>query len=66
MDEQDSSPHIAILDLGVNRWNEWRQQNPSIQPQLCSEDLTSRQLPGIDLSGADLKGADFRYALESR
>ena len=62
MDEQDSPPHLAILDLGVTRWNEWRQQNPSIQPQLRSTDLTSRQLQGIDLSGADLKGADFRYA----
>ena len=37
MDEQDSSPHLA---------NEWRQQNPSIQPQLRSTDLTSRQLQG--------------------
>lgn len=62
MDELDSSPHIAILDLGVKHWNDWRRENPSIQPQLHSTDLTSRQLRGIDLSGADLKGADFRYA----
>jgi uncharacterized protein YjbI with pentapeptide repeats len=62
MDESDSSFHITILDLGVNRWNDWRRRNPAIQPQLSSTDLTSRQLPGIDLSGADLKGTDLRYA----
>jgi len=62
MNDLDSSPHIAILDLGVNQWNDWRRRNPAVQPQLSSTDLTSRQLPGIDLSGADLKGTDLRYA----
>jgi uncharacterized protein YjbI with pentapeptide repeats len=62
MDETDSSQHHAILDLGVDRWNDWRRSNPTIQPQLCSTDLTNKQLAGIDLSGADMKGADLRYA----
>jgi hypothetical protein len=44
MDEPESSPHIAILDLGVNRWNDWRLRNPAVQPQLSSTDLTGRQL----------------------
>lgn len=62
MDKSESSPHAAILDLGVVPWNDWRRSNPTIQPQLCSTDLSGRQLPGIDLSGADLKSSDLRFA----
>ena len=36
--------HLAILKQGVEVWNEWRKENPTIQP---------------DFIGADLRGADF-------
>jgi hypothetical protein len=65
MEIQDS-PHIAILDLGVDSWNNWRRSNPGIQPQLVDTDLTGRQLSGVNLSGADLKGSDLRFANLSR
>jgi hypothetical protein len=36
--------HLAILKQGVEVWNNWRKENPTIQP---------------DFIGADLRGADF-------
>ena len=39
-----NSEHLAILKHGVEVWNNWRQENPTLQP---------------DFTGADLRGADF-------
>ena len=36
--------HVAILKQGVEVWNNWRKENPAIQP---------------DFIGADLRGSDF-------
>ena len=39
-----NSDHLAILKKGVEVWNEWREENPLIRP---------------DLVGADIRGMDF-------
>ncbi len=41
--------HLAILNQGVDAWNEWREENPEIQPDLV----------GAKLSGLDLRGIKF-------
>ncbi len=44
--------HLAILLQNVEQWNQWRKDNPDIQPDLNK----------VELIGADLRGVDFREA----
>ncbi len=65
MADQD---HLALLKRGVAAWNEWRKQNPQVQPDLSGAVLPEADLKEIDLrrvnlSEADLSGADLRGAL---
>jgi hypothetical protein len=46
--------HLAILKQGVEAWNQWRRENPSIVPDLAETDLSSRNLNGANLSKARL------------
>jgi uncharacterized protein YjbI with pentapeptide repeats len=50
--------HLDILKEGVEAWNEWRTQNPSITP-----DLTAAHLLMADLSGANLSHANLSEAM---
>ncbi len=69
-----SEEHLKILMHGVERWNQWREKNPEIEPDLDEanrwmEDLskadlsvaglTRANLIEADLSGADLCDADL-------
>jgi len=38
--------HLAILRRGVEAWNIWRSQNPSVQPDLSGADLREVDLTG--------------------
>jgi uncharacterized protein YjbI with pentapeptide repeats len=46
----------------VSAWNEWRQNNSSVQPDLSGADLSGANLRGADLSKANLRGADLSKA----
>lgn len=47
--------HVRRLrDDGVEGWNEWRRQNPSVVPDLSGADLRSIQRPGADLTHSQL------------
>lgn len=53
--------HFEILKQGSKVWNEWREENPKLLPDLRDIDFEwPRYEP--DLSGADLTGADLRGA----
>jgi uncharacterized protein YjbI with pentapeptide repeats len=52
--------HLELLQRGVDVWNTWRVENPSIRPDLVLADLNGANLSGANLSGADLTGANFR------
>lgn len=54
--------HLAKLKEGVAAWNEWREQNPDIRPDLSAADLSSANLYAADLSSADLRGANLSWA----
>ena len=54
--------HLAILDQGVDAWNEWRELNPSVEPDLRGGSFQGRDLRGLQLDGADLVRADLREA----
>jgi uncharacterized protein YjbI with pentapeptide repeats len=51
--------HLALLNQGVEVWNEWRSKNSEIKPNLSGVDLIGVDLIGVDLSGADLSGTDL-------
>lgn len=62
--------HLAILnealaakDIAI--WNEWRENNPTIFPDLNGADLEGESLPGIDLHSADISFA-FLYSADLR
>jgi uncharacterized protein YjbI with pentapeptide repeats len=46
--------HLAILEKGVRAWNQWRQENPTVVPNLNNADLLYAELSGINLGRADL------------
>ena len=64
--------HVKILKQGVEAWNNWREENPDIKPDLIEADLSEADLTEADLSwadlrkaklsGADLSGADLSEA----
>ena len=59
--------HLAKLKEGVEAWNQWREENFGVRPDLsgahlCNADLRGAKLNGADLSGADLCQADLREA----
>src|SRR5919206_1786490 len=59
--------HLEVLKEGVEAWNIWRGDNPSIKPDLRGVDLEHQYLDGINFEDADLRGAnlflaDFRGA----
>ncbi len=69
--------HLATLKQGVEVWNQWRKENPDLQPDLSGANLNGANLSvadlrranlrrvylsGADLSGANLSGADLNGA----
>ena len=54
--------HLEVLLQGTEAWNEWRQVNPKIVPDLQGAQLDGVDLSGVDLRGADLSGAQLREA----
>lgn len=49
--------HFNILMRGVDAWNEWREQNIEICPDLIKATISDLDLSGINLSMTDLHGA---------
>ncbi|WP_300000208.1 pentapeptide repeat-containing protein [Anabaena sp. AL09] len=54
--------HLAILKQGVGVWNEWREENPDIIPDLTEADLRGANLSDADLRDANLSNADLSNA----
>src|SRR3954453_14551131 len=64
-----SKKHVARLRQGVEAWNQWRRENPTIRPDLsravlirahlCGADLRRTNLIDANLSHADLCGAQM-------
>jgi hypothetical protein len=54
--------HVAILKQGVEAWNKWRNENPTIRPDLGGADLRGANLRRAILREADLRGAILREA----
>jgi len=52
-----NNDHFNILMRGMDAWNEWREQNIEICPDLIKATLSDLDLSGINLSMTDLHGA---------
>jgi hypothetical protein len=54
--------HLQIIRQGVDIWNEWRQKNPELIPDLSGADLSGANLGGANLSEAVFSEADLSRA----
>ncbi|MEE8288739.1 MAG: pentapeptide repeat-containing protein [Nitrosomonadaceae bacterium] len=54
--------HLKILKQGVEAWNEWREKNPQITPDLSTANLNKEDLYEADLNKANLNKADLSAA----
>lgn len=54
--------HLKIIKQGVEVWNEWREKNPAITPDLSRADLIRANLSGADLRRANLGEAILSQA----
>src|SRR3954452_10409487 len=51
--------HLEILSHGVEKWNNWREENPDIVPDLSNAVLSLKRLTKVNFSGANLEEADL-------
>lgn len=54
--------HQDQLNKGVDHWNQWRQQDPYLLPDLSDANLSDADLSGANLSNAILNGARLNRA----
>jgi hypothetical protein len=57
--EMADAEHLSILKRGVTVWNEWRNSERAIRPDLSKADLEGIDLQGIDLRAANLQNANL-------
>jgi hypothetical protein len=53
---------LAILDQGVEAWNDWRQENPAASIDFKRANLRNKQLENVNLAEADLNEAELSFA----
>ena len=51
-----------MLASDFNHWQEWRDKNPDVRPDLSEASLRGAHLDNVDLHKADLAGADLTHA----
>jgi len=49
--------HLAIIKQGVERWNEWREEQPNAKPDLSGANLSGNRLNWVNFFGTNLSGA---------
>jgi uncharacterized protein YjbI with pentapeptide repeats len=54
--------HVVLVKSGVNNWNQWRQDNPFVLPDLSRAELKGSDLNEADLHGADLSRAELQWS----
>jgi uncharacterized protein YjbI with pentapeptide repeats len=54
--------HLAILEQGIDSWNEWTLNNGGVMPNFEGANLSGKHLSGADFVGAKLTGADLTGA----
>src|SRR5579864_702369 len=54
--------HLHLLNLGIEAWNQWRQEHHAVQPDFSHADFRGAHLKRVNLSGARLNSADLSGA----
>jgi Pentapeptide repeats (8 copies) len=54
--------HVALLQKAVAAWNAWREENPTIRPNLFGANLRAAHLSAANLIGANLRAAHLGAA----
>ena len=63
--------HLSVLKQGVEAWNQWREQNPGVEPDLgeanlCGTIRTKANLGEADLYEANLSGENVNEVILTR
>ena len=48
---------VEMLLRSVEEWNQWREENPDVEPELSNANLYRAKLDGANLVDANLRGA---------
>lgn len=51
--------HLEILKQGVGIWNQWREKNPEIKPNLEGSDFSNKDFRGINFDDVNFSEAKF-------
>jgi len=54
--------HEKILQQGVEEWNAWRKQHPTVRPDFNFSQFSNVDLSGVDFAASSLIGADLPRA----
>jgi len=57
-----NAEQLALLRQGAALWNEWRQRNEGLKPDMAKAHLHRANLFAANLSGADFREADLSWA----
>jgi hypothetical protein len=57
-----NTDQLATLLQGVSVWNQWREQEPDVHPDLSDIAIPEADLAAVNLVGANLRGADLHGA----
>ena len=57
-----NNEHVNLLEQGLDAWNQWREQNPEIIPDLSGMSLMEPDFMGANLRKANLSGANCLQA----
>lgn len=55
-----NAQQLKLINQGVPQWNEWRERNPNIRPDLQGVRFENADLSGINLDNADLRRSFLR------
>ena len=57
-----SEEQLSLIKQGAEKWNQWREQNTGIKPDLSGADLREAQLQKIDLSNANMEKTKLQFS----
>jgi len=56
-----NAEQLKLIKQGVERWNQWREQNSNIRPDLSESDLRQAYLQKANLSHANLNKVKLQF-----
>jgi len=57
--------HLSVLKQGIEVWNQWREQNPSVIPDLSGAELYRANLSEANLIEANLHGTKLNRVIKA-